>query len=78
MHVLYGHERERAKELGAIARWLAKWGERDEEWRENLLALGDFNIDRVHSEFENVFVSTGLHPADGFVGASADDLRQPG
>ncbi len=68
LHVLYGEERERAKELGAIARWLAKWGERDEEWRQNLLALGDFNIDRVHSELENIFVSTGLHPADGLVG----------
>lgn len=42
LHVLYGEEGECAKELAAIARWLAQWGERDEEWRQNLLALGDF------------------------------------
>jgi len=68
LHVVYGDEQVRAKELGAIARWLSGWGERDDEWRRNLLALGDINIDQAHGSLENAFVATGLHPADGLVG----------
>jgi hypothetical protein len=37
---------ERILELKGIARWMADWAKRSNRWHHNLLALGDFNIDR--------------------------------
>src|ERR671916_1571884 len=65
-HVLYGDdEEERLPELRAIAGWLAGWARDVNGWDHNLIALGDFNIDRRGDALHDAFVSTGLDiPAD--------------
>ena len=66
LHVLYGEsEEERVPELKAIAEWLAGWARDANGWDHNLIALGDFNIDRRGDALHDAFVSTGLDiPAD--------------
>jgi hypothetical protein len=47
LHVLYGEApADRVDEPKEIATSLAEWPKREKEWSENLLALGDFNVDR--------------------------------
>lgn len=66
LHILYGEdEEERLPEISAIAEWLAEWARDVNGWDHNLIALGDFNIDRKGDALHDVFVSTGLDiPAD--------------
>jgi endonuclease/exonuclease/phosphatase family metal-dependent hydrolase len=66
LHVVYGEsEEERVPELKAIAEWLAGWARDVNGWDHNLVALGDFNIDRRGDALHDAFVSTGLDiPAD--------------
>lgn len=66
LHVLYGKKAtERIPELKAIARWLAGWAKDINGWDHNLIALGDFNIDRRDDPLYQAFVSTGLFtPSD--------------
>jgi exonuclease III len=64
LHVVYGSDlNDRGRELHAIAEWLSDWAEQEEEWRHNLIAIGDFNIDRRGDELFDAFTSTGLTPA---------------
>ena len=65
LHVDYGSSQERIDELRAIAEWLSGWAEQEEEWNHNLIALGDFNIDRRGDPLYDAFTSTGLTPAPG-------------
>lgn len=61
MHVLYGSSvTERTPELRAIARWLDEWAQDVNSWGHNLIALGDFNIDRHGDARYEAFTSTGL------------------
>lgn len=61
LHVLYGESaEERVPELKAIAGWLAGWARDINSWDHNLIALGDFNIDRRGDALHDAFVSTGL------------------
>ncbi len=61
LHVNYGDSSaDRIPELGGIARWMADWARRSTKWHHNLLALGDFNIDRRGDSAWNAFTSTGL------------------
>jgi exonuclease III len=47
LHVMFGHSADdRTPELSAIARWLADRAHRGGDFNNNMLALGDFNIDR--------------------------------
>jgi endonuclease/exonuclease/phosphatase family metal-dependent hydrolase len=63
LHVLYGDApAERVPELTAIARWLTRWSASKDPWGENLIALGDFNIDRRDDPLYQAFTSTGLQP----------------
>ncbi|MDQ1051846.1 hypothetical protein [Streptomyces sp. V4I2] len=63
-HVDYGNTAaDRVPELKGIAKWLAGWAEREFGWEHNLIALGDFNIDRVGDPLFEAFTSTGLTPA---------------
>lgn len=63
LHVLYGARPEdRIGELEEIAHWLADWARREHAWGHNLLALGDFNIDRKGDPLYDAFTSTGLTP----------------
>lgn len=63
LHVIYGEAaQERSSELRGIAEWLADWARREHSWGHNLIALGDFNIDRVGDGNYEAFTSTGLRP----------------
>ena len=62
LHVLWGDSAaERTPELKAIAEWLDDWARDVNSWDHNLIALGDFNIDRKDDERYRAFTSTGLH-----------------
>jgi exonuclease III len=61
LHVIFGKAAaDRLPELTAIADWLQKWAGGDDPWAENLIALGDFNIDRQGDPLHQAFSSTGL------------------
>jgi len=61
LHVIYGkNAQERLPELKAIAEWLADWAQDINAWDHNLIALGDFNIDRQGDALYEAFTSTGL------------------
>jgi endonuclease/exonuclease/phosphatase family metal-dependent hydrolase len=61
LHVLYGkNAEERIPELKAIAHWLSDWALSINSYDHNLIALGDFNIDRKDDELYQAFTSTGL------------------
>ncbi len=66
LHVLYGDSAtDRLGELRGIARWLEDWAKREQSWGHNLIALGDFNIDRKDDDAFKAFTSTGLRsPAE--------------
>jgi hypothetical protein len=71
LHVVYGNAPgDRVGELRKIAEWLADWATTGDEWGENVIALGDFNIDRQVDENGDVdelykaFTETGLKPPD--------------
>lgn len=66
LHVKYGNApQERIPELKAIAEWLSDWAKELQTWKHDLIALGDFNIDRKDDELYKAFTSTGLTvPAD--------------
>lgn len=65
LHVLYGQSPAgRVGELRAIARWLADWAGNVNAYHHNLIALGDFNIDRKGDPLYQAFTSTGLTVPD--------------
>ena len=65
LHVLYGQSpAHRIGELRAIARWLADWASSVNAYHHNLIALGDFNIDRKDDPLYQAFTSTGLTVPD--------------
>jgi endonuclease/exonuclease/phosphatase family metal-dependent hydrolase len=63
LHVLFGEETDRAAELREIAAWLARWAGEERHWNQNLIALGDFNIDRRGDPLFDAFTSSGIEPA---------------
>ncbi|MBR0567591.1 endonuclease/exonuclease/phosphatase family protein [Azoarcus sp. L1K30] len=66
LHVTYGASAsDRIPELRAIARWMRNWADNVNAWSQNLIALGDFNIDRRGDPLWQAFTATGLKaPAD--------------
>ena len=65
LHVLYGKENERTAELDALARWAADWAKQFDAFGQNLIVLGDFNIERQGDPNYEAFVRTGLRvPAE--------------
>jgi endonuclease/exonuclease/phosphatase family metal-dependent hydrolase len=63
LHVTYGQQAaDRIPELEETARWLARWAQQGDAWGTNLIALGDFNIDRQDDPLYRAFTSTGLRP----------------
>ncbi len=65
LHVIYGKSaKDRTSELQGIADWLADWAGREKSWGHNLIALGDFNIDREGDPNFDAFTSTGLRAPD--------------
>ena len=65
LHVVYGQApADRIAELAGIAQWLDRWSRNGDAWGTNLIALGDFNIDRQGDPLYDAFTSTGLRPPD--------------
>ena len=61
LHINYGDSSsDRVSELKGIARWMSDWANRSNNWHHNLIALGDFNIDRRGDNLWQAFTSTGL------------------
>jgi len=61
LHVLFGKDpKDRVPELTAIADYMAKWARDINSWGQNLIVLGDFNIDRLGDPLYQAFTSTGL------------------
>jgi endonuclease/exonuclease/phosphatase family metal-dependent hydrolase len=78
LHVDYGKQAaDRIPELKAIAAWLANWAEREYGWDQNVIALGDFNIDRQDDPLFQAFTSTGLTPAVPLQGLPRTIFDQP-
>jgi endonuclease/exonuclease/phosphatase family metal-dependent hydrolase len=78
LHVDYGKKpADRVPELTAIARWLAGWAEREYGWDHNVIALGDFNIDRADDPLYQAFTSMGLTPAAPLVGLPRTIFDKP-
>jgi endonuclease/exonuclease/phosphatase family metal-dependent hydrolase len=65
LHVNYGNKAaDRVAELRGIARWMREWADRTNTWSQDLIALGDFNIDRQDDPLWQAFTSTGLTVPD--------------
>ncbi|MEV0251823.1 endonuclease/exonuclease/phosphatase family protein [Nocardia sp. NPDC050712] len=61
VHILWGaNPRDRLPEITAFAHWMRDWNDRPNDWNDNLLVLGDFNLDRLGDPLFDAFVSTGL------------------
>lgn len=66
LHVNYGAKPDdRVGELKAIAKWLRNWAEQMDDYGQNLICMGDFNIDRQGDPLWQALTSTGLTPAPG-------------
>jgi endonuclease/exonuclease/phosphatase family metal-dependent hydrolase len=78
LHVLYGkNPGDRLPEIRGIARWLAEWATEGDEFGDNLIGLGDFNIDRQGDPLYEAFVATGLRPAPELAGLPRTIYDQP-
>ena len=64
LHIIWGKGKgalaNRTEELSSIATWLRSWARDVNSWDQNLICLGDFNIDREGSGLWQAFISTGL------------------
>src|ERR671916_302003 len=79
LHVLYGEDpEERVPELKAIAEWLAEWARDVNGWDHNVIALGDFNIDRRGDALHDAFVSSGLDIPEDLQGVPRTIFADPG
>ena len=78
LHVDYGDSSaERIPELKGIARWMRDWADRTNAWSQNLIAMGDFNIDRKHDPLWQAFTSTGLTVAADLENAPRSIFADP-
>jgi len=60
-HIDYGRDAEERKpEVAGFAEWLADWARYVNSYGQNMIALGDFNIDRRGDELYDAFVKHGL------------------
>ncbi len=65
LHILYGkNAKDRIPELKAIADWMADWASDINAYHQNLIALGDFNVDERGDVLHQTFISSGLHIPD--------------
>ncbi|MCZ2404210.1 endonuclease/exonuclease/phosphatase family protein [Paenarthrobacter sp. Z7-10] len=63
VHVMWGTtQTDRLPEITAFAQWMRAWADEPKDLNENLLVLGDFNLDRIGNPLYEAFVSTGLWP----------------
>jgi endonuclease/exonuclease/phosphatase family metal-dependent hydrolase len=79
LHVDYGDSlANRIPELKGIARWIGDWARRSTKWHHNLIALGDFNIDRQGDAAWRAFTSTGLTVPDDLNKVPRSIFADPG
>lgn len=65
LHILYGKSSaDRIKELSGIAQWMADWARDINVYHQNLICLGDFNIDERGDLLNSTFIAKGLHIPD--------------
>ncbi|MCG6962340.1 MAG: endonuclease/exonuclease/phosphatase family protein [Acidobacteria bacterium] len=85
LHIKYGDTaQDRVPELKAIGQWMADWARDVNAYDHNLIALGDFNIDRINDPLYQAFTAAGLTPAPDlqnkprtlFANPAAPDLSQ--
>lgn len=61
LHIKYGKgASDRIPELRMIAKWIKNWATSLSAYDQDLIALGDFNIDERGDLLENTFISEGL------------------
>jgi len=78
LHVMWGEEKERIRELKAIAKWLADWATNVNAWDQNLIALGDFNIDRKSNPLYKAFTSMGIKTPEELDNVPRTVFAKPG
>ncbi|CAH1002600.1 Deoxyribonuclease [Neolewinella maritima] len=62
LHIKYGKtSKDRAAELAGIARWIQDWATNINVYDQNLIALGDFNIDARGDLLDQTFLKNGLY-----------------
>lgn len=62
LHILYGKKSaDRINELKGIAEWMADWARDVNAYHQNLITLGDFNIDERGDLLNQTFIEKGLH-----------------
>lgn len=66
LHVLYGKKStDRINELKGIAQWLSSWARDINAYHQNLIILGDFNIEARGDLLDQTFLSEGLYIPEG-------------
>lgn len=72
LHILYGKKsQERIPELRAIAKWLSDWAGDVNAYHQNLITLGDFNIDERGDLLDKTFLKEGLYVPEQLQAKSA-------
>lgn len=62
VHIIYGSSsKDRVREVHGIARWLNDWASDINAYDQNLIVLGDFNIDARGDLLDKTFLSEGLY-----------------
>lgn len=62
LHIKYGKSsKDRIRELKGIAKWLSKWSKDMNVYHQDLIALGDFNIDKRGDLLDQTFLSEDLY-----------------
>ena len=62
VHIIYGKKsKDRVNEIHGIARWLNDWASDINAYDQNLIVLGDFNIDARGDLLDKTFLSEGLY-----------------
>ena len=65
VHIIYGKKsKDRVSEIHGIARWLNDWAGDINAYDQNLIVLGDFNIDARGDLLDKTFLSEGLYVPD--------------
>lgn len=62
VHIIYGDSsKDRVKEIKGIAKWLSDWASDVNAYDQNLIVLGDFNIEARGDLLDETFLSEGLY-----------------
>ena len=62
VHIIYGDSsKDRVREVKGIAKWLNNWASDINAYDQNLIVLGDFNIDERGDLLDKTFLSEGLY-----------------